>query len=874
MSDTTLRVQDPSLVVLVGVSGSGKSTFAATHFGLYETVSSDHCRGVVSNDPNDQSVTPEAFALLHAIVGARLQRNLLTVVDATNVQPHARKELVALARTHDVLPVAIVLDVGADVAAARNRERPDRTFGSHVVDRQQGQLRKSLRGLQREGFRTVHHLRSEAEIAGVVIERVPLLTDRRHERGPFDAIGDVHGCLPELLTLLDELGYVVERDAVGRPVDAVHPQRRRVIFLGDLVDRGPDSPGVLRLAMGMVRAGHALAVPGNHEDKLVRALAGRDVTVSHGLETTLAQLAGETAEFREEVAQFCRDLVSHAVLDGGALVVAHAGLKQSYHNRASGRVRAFALYGDTTGESDEYGLPVRYPWAQDYRGDAVVLYGHTPVPRAEWVNGTMCLDTGCVFGGALSALRYPEREVVSVPATAEHYAPARPFPTGGVGSSDGGASGRTGAARPADVLDLRDVTGVRVVDTALLGRVSVPEENAAGALEVMSRFALPPRALPYLPPTMSPVATSTLPGHLEHPDEAFASYARDGVGTVVCEEKHMGSRAVVLVCRDDGGTRFGLAPGSPGVAWTRTGRRLLQPDLEGELLTRLRDAVATAGVWDRLDGATWVLLDTEIVPWSLKADELIREQFAGVGAAAAAVVPAALAALDAAAARGVDVGGLRTAVAGRAENAERFRDAYRRYRWDVDGLDGVQLAPFQVLASGRTEADAAEPGVGGSTHETRPHPWHLEIADALVAADPVLIRPTRRLVVDLADEASRSAGVAWWEELTGTGGEGMVVKPLANLVLADRGGRPLQPGLKVRGREYLRIVYGPDYTDEANLARLRQRHLGRKRSLAQREYALGLESLARLVRGEPTWRVHQPVFAVLALESEPVDPRL
>lgn len=158
--------------------------------------------------------------------------------------------------------------------------------------------------------------------------------------------------------------------------------------------------------------------------------------------------------------------------------------------------------------------------------------------------------------------------------------------------------------------------------------------------------------------------------------------------------------------------------------------------------------------------------------------------------------------------------------------------------------------------------------------ETRPHPWHLEIADALVEADPVLIRPTRRLVVDLADEASRSAGVAWWEELTGAGGEGMVVKPLVNLVLAERGGRPLQPGLKVRGCEYLRLIYGPNYTDEVNLARLRERHLGRKRSLAQREYALGLEALARLVRGEPTWRVHQSVFAVLALESEPVDPRL
>ncbi|PWD51797.1 polynucleotide kinase-phosphatase [Serinibacter arcticus] len=867
---TALRVQDPSLVVLVGISGSGKSTFAATHFGPYETVSSDHCRGLVSNDPNDQSVTREAFALLNEIVGARLRRNLLTVVDATNVQPHARSELIALARAHDVLPVAIVIDVGESVAKERNAGRADRDLGPSVIPRQQAQLRKSLRGLQREGFRTVHHLRSAEEVAGVTIERVPLLTDRRSETGPFDAIGDVHGCLDELVTLLDRLGYAVVRDDAGRAVDAVHPQGRRAVFLGDLVDRGPDSPGVMRLAMGMVRAGHALAVPGNHEDKLVRALAGRKVTVSHGLETTLAQLAEEDEAFRRDVEEFARGLVSHAVLDGGALVVAHAGLRESYHNRASGRVRAFALYGDTTGESDEYGLPVRYPWAEDYRGSAVVLYGHTPTPSAEWVNNTMCLDTGCVFGGSLSALRYPEREVVSVPAARVYYEPARPFPTAEETVGGERAVGAD-AVRAPDVLDLADVMGTRVVDTALLGRVSVPEENAAGALEVMSRFAVAPRSLPYLPPTMSPVATSTLPGYLEHPEGAFAAYARDDVGQVVCEEKHMGSRAVVLVCREDGGTRFGLEDGSAGIAYTRTGRRLLAPALEAELLGRLRDAVTAAGLWDRFDGAQWLLLDTEIVPWSLKTEPLIREQYASVGAAASAVMPAAVAALEAAQARGVEVGELRERVVERAGNAERFRDAYRHYRWDVDGLDGVQLAPFQVLASGRAEVG---PDGDGATYETQPHSWHLDVADALVAVDPVLVRPTRRLVVDLADEASWEAATAWWEELTAGGGEGMVVKPLANLVVQDRGGRPVQPGLKVRGREYLRIIYGPDYTSEANLTRLRERHLGRKRSLAQREYALGLEALARLVRGEPTWRVHQPVFAVLALESEPLDPRL
>ena len=880
-----LRVPASSLVVLVGVSGSGKSTFAREHFGPYETVSSDVCRGLVSNDENDQAATRAAFEVLETIVSKRLEANLLTVVDATNVQREARGSLVALARAHDVLPVAIVLDVPEKVAVERNAARPDRGFGAHVVKRQRAALRSSLKTLQREGFRTVHVLRGEDEVAAARVVRTPLLTDRRDEHGPFDAIGDVHGCLDELVALLGVLGYAVVRDDAGRPVDAVHPEGRRAIFLGDLVDRGPDSPGVLRLAMGMVRAGHALAVPGNHEHKLVRALGGRDVKVSHGLETTLAQLAAEPEEFRREAEAFCRDLVSHLVLDDGRLVVAHAGLKESYQGRASGRVRSFALYGDTTGETDEFGLPVRYPWADDYRGRAMVLYGHTPTPEAEWVNGTMCLDTGCVFGGKLSALRYPEKEVVQVPAAREYYAPARPF-------LPDGATGPGSSARADDLLSVTDVLGRRGVETATHGRVTVGEEQAAGALEVMSRFAVDPRLLLHLPPTMSPVATSTLPGLLEHPDGAFAAYARDGVDRVVCEEKHMGSRAVLLVARDSGPggsrvvtERFGIE--APGAVHTRTGRSFLDGPTTELLLARVAAALDAAGTWDAL-GADWVLLDAEVLPWSLKADQLLRDQYASVGAAARAVMPAALAALAAAEARGVDVGELRRRTARRATDAELFVEAYRRYRWDTgavgdgggggaDPLHGVQVAPFQVLASG-TAGRPGSPEVTGATHADRDHLWHLGVADALVAADPALFRATRRVVVDLADEASRAEGTAWWEDLTAAGGEGMVVKPLANLVRRQgapgKGGGLVQPGLKVRGREYLRIIYGPEYTEERNLERLRERSLGRKRSLALREYALGLEALDRVARGEPTWRVHEPVFAVLALESEPVDPRL
>ena len=780
-----LHIPELSLVVLIGASGSGKTTFARRAFAPFEVIGSDYCRALVSGDENDQSASGDAFDVLHYIAGKRLDRGLLTVVDATNVSRESRAQLVQLARDHDVLPVAIVLDVPLEVALERNAARPDRDFGPGPVKRQAAMLRKSVRGLGREGFRTVHVLRSAEEVDEATVVRDRLLNDYSDQHGPFDIVGDVHGCLDELLALLDALGYDVRRDDDGRAVDAVHPEGRRLVFVGDLVDRGPSSVGVLRLAMGMTAAGHALAVPGNHEAKLVRALDGRNVQVAHGLERTLAELAEETPGFREEVREWCRGLVSHLVLDDRRLVVAHAGLKEAYHGRASGRVRSFALYGDTTGETDEYGLPVRYPWAEEYRGRATVVYGHTPTPVLEWVNNTLCLDTGCVFGGALSALRYPERETVQVPA---------------------------------------------------------------GALEVMSRFALHPRLVPYLPPTMSPVATSRRDGYLEHPEEAFSQFAEWGAGQVVCEEKHMGSRAVVYLTPDGGSV------------YTRTGRAFFGAQLTTELLERVRAAVREAGVDAEL-GTDRLLLDAELLPWSVKSQGLLREQYAPVGAAARLALPPAIEALAAAQARGLDVDELLGRTRSRLANARAYDAAWQRYVWPTEGLDGVQLAVFQVLAG----ADAG--------YADRDHLWHLGVADRLVAADPVLFRPTRRLLVDVEDPGSRAEGVAWWEALTGDGGEGMVVKPLANLVRRSKGKAP-QPGLKVRGREYLRIIYGPDYTEPGNLERLRQRNLSRKRSLALREYALGIEAVERLVAGEPLWRVHEAVFGVLALESEPVDPRL
>ena len=537
------------------------------------------------------------------------------------------------------------------------------------------------------------------------------------------------------------------------------------------------------------------------------------------------------------------------MLDGGRLVVAHAGMKAEYQGRTSGRVRSFALFGETTGETDEFGLPVRANWASDYRGAASVVYGHTPVPDAVWLNNTINIDTGCVFGGRLTALRWPERELVSVPARQTYAQPARPL------------------AKPASegddtLLRIEDALGKQVITTRLMSNVIVEADRAAAALEVMSRFALDPRWLIYLPPTMSPSETSSQPDYLEYPTEALAYYRSAGVARVVCEEKHMGSRAVLIVCRDPAVARkrFGVSEGEAlGACYTRTGRRFFDDDaLDRELLERVSAALGAAGFWERFE-TDWVCLDAELLPWSAKAQGLLREQYAPVATAAQAALDAAIAA----------TGAPRRVASRLARNLPTCGHSAR-----TPNATPPPIAPtagrrrgWRACASRRSTCSPARV----KTYLDRPHTWHMEELSRLAAVDPLFLATAYREVA-LDDPDACAAATDWWLELTGKGGEGMVVKPLD---FVARGAKELlQPAVKCRGREYLRIIYGPDYTEPEHLARLKKRGLGAKRALALREFALGVESLERFVAREPLWRTHQAVFGVLALESEPVDPRL
>ncbi|MCY2932358.1 MAG: polynucleotide kinase-phosphatase [Planctomycetota bacterium] len=865
-----ITVPTLSLVVLIGPSGSGKSTFARKHFLATEVLSSDACRGMVADDENEQSATKDAFAVLHFIAGKRLAAGRLTVIDATNVQPEARKPLVALAREYHCLPVAVVFDVPEKLCQERNRSRADRDFGPHVIRGQVSQMRRGLRGLPKEGFRHVFVLKSQEEVDAATVTRVPLWNDKRAEHGPFDVIGDVHGCGDELEALLQHLGYepgeLPESDPVWGSRVYRHPQGRKAVFLGDLVDRGPRILDTLRLVRNMVVTGAALCVPGNHDVKLVRKLSGKNVQITHGLAQSLAEFEALPEDVRQPMIsrarEFLDSLVSHYVLDEGKLVVAHAGMRQEMQGRGSGKVREFALYGETTGETDEFGLPVRYNWAAEYRGQAMVVYGHTPVPEPEWLNRTVNIDTGCVFGGKLTALRYPEKEFVSVAARATYCPPARPFLPEGQG-----APALSAQQIQDDLLDIDDVIGKRIIATRLRANVTIREANAMAALEVMSRFAANPKWLIYLPPTMSPCETSREEGFLEHPAEAFAYYRTAGAPEVVCQEKHMGSRAVVIVCRDGEAARqrFGVTGGEAGIVYTRTGRRFFDDAaLETGLLERVRQAMTAAGFWDEF-ASDWACLDCELMPWSAKAQELLKSQYAAVGAAARVSLPAAAAALTQAAGTretpsAQSLHDLADRFRRREESIAKYVAAYRQYCWPVESLDDLKLAPFHLLA---TE---------GAVHVGRDHVWHMDTLARLCRQDEGLLLATSCKVVNVTDPVSTGEGVTWWLELTGRGGEGMVVKP-RDFILRGRRGLE-QPAVKCRGREYLRIIYGPEYTAPEHLERLRHRGLAAKRSLALREFALGVESLERFVRREPLRRVHECVFGVLAMESEPVDPRL
>ncbi|MDF2577544.1 MAG: polynucleotide 3-phosphatase [Chlamydiales bacterium] len=850
------KIPEFCLVILMGISSAGKSSFAKKHFKDSEILSSDFYRAAVSDDENNLKASDDAFEILYFILRKRLANKKLTVIDATNLHEESRKKLLKIAQEYHCLSVLIVLKPSKEICIERNQKRTNRNLREVILDQQYSQLKNALRNLRNERYHANFFLDSLEEIEAFSFERHKLWVNLENEVGPFDIIGDIHGCFDELQSLLYKLGYSQINKHQFRP-----PAGRKLIFLGDLVDRGPGIVDVLQLVMNMVKVGDALCVPGNHEFKLLRKLQGKNVNLTHGLEQTMEQLAEYSKEFVEELIQFLDSLISHYILDGGKLVVAHAGLQEEYQGRSSGAVRSFAIFGQVTGEMDSDGLPVRLNWAEDYRGKALVVYGHTPVPEPLWLNNTLNIDTGCVFGGALTAFQYPENNFISIPANQVYVEPARPLKKENVIL----AQHKNNSIIAIDELLGNDI-GKKYIYTRLHHSVTLEKRHTIPALEAMSRFAIDPKWLIYLPPTMSPCDPSFNPDYLEYPEEALNYYESAGVQEVVCEEKHMGSRVIVIVCRSAEVVtrRFGVEHESAdciGICYTRNGRRFFKQSdpFEQELLQRLQNALTKANFWGQFQ-TDWFCFDCELVPWSAKAQQLIKDQYAAVGTSA--LHHSNYISNKLAEAMCIDpvFTALKQRYKERLQMCENYIKAYRNYCWPINSIDDIKLAPFHILA---TE---------GVVHNEQNHLWHMEKITKICEQDPAILRSTSYKVVNFNEPASKQEAIEWWLELTAKGGEGMVVKPLPFYLYKDN--KLLQPAIKCRGKEYLRIIYGMEYTREQQLKALKRRNSMGKRHLALQEFALGIEALDYFVSKRPLREIHAYVFAIMALESEPIDPRL
>ena len=853
----------------IGASGSGKSTFARAHFLPTEVVSSDFCRGLVADDENDQSATERRLrgAALH-----RRQAPRARPPDRRRRHQRAARGPPAAGRARPRAPRAAGRDRARHARAAlpraqRGAARP-RSFGPHVVRSQRRDLRRSLRGLRREGFRTSTCCPRPRRSTRPTIEREPLWNDRRDEHGPFDIIGDVHGCFDELVELLDALGY-----AVDAPTAAArsHPEGRTAIFLGDLVDRGPGTPG--RAAAGRCtwsRRGHALCVPGNHD---VQAAAQAARPQRAGRPTAWPRRwrssSASRPTFRAQVATFLDGLVSHYVLDGGKLVVAHAGLTRGDARPRLGRgARRSRCTARPPARPTSSACRCATTGPSDYRGAATVVYGHTPVPEAEWLNSTIYIDTGCVFGGALTALRYPSASWCRVPARARTTpSPIRPLAPARRAAADGAAARTTScststtcsasaSSRPACIGTRHRPRGERGRrargDEPLRGRPALAGLPAADDVAVRDQ--------------------SAQPGLLEHPAEAFAYYRRRGRRAGRLRgEAHGLARGRRRLPRRGGRARAASAsPTAPaGVIYTRTGRPFFDD-------ARARGGAARRACAPRIDARrpvgrarrpTGLVLDCELMPWSAKAQELLRSQYAAVGAAARA-------ALRAAARRAArrppraDRRGRRSPrtlrgarpMAPSATSTRTGATAGRSRR-----IDDLRLAPFHLLA---TE---------GAVH-ARPRPPLAHGDRSRGSAPPTgAAVPARRrtVAVDLADAGERGGrrrlvGGADRRRRRGHGRQAARLRRRSGrrgLVAAgDQVPRPRVPAHHLRARVHRARATSSACASAASAAkrvagpaRVRARHRGpgALRRAASRSAASTSAS-----------------SRVLALESEPVDPRL
>ncbi|WP_203248844.1 polynucleotide kinase-phosphatase [Sporosarcina beigongshangi] len=854
------------LVLLVGVSNSGKTTLLNKWIEeqkilASEVISSDAYRAIVgdkefiswSERPKDeadslvdeyQEISAEAFNMMDHVVAARCRLNKVTFIDATHLYQDDRKKYIALARKHNVPAIAIVMDVPQVTLLERDEQRSN-PRGKRRVKQQHQTFKREKRFIKKDGFASVYVTDGLEEIE-LLRRDNPLLIDSGHG---IDIVGDIHGCYDELITLLAKLGY--EKNDEGL---FVHPQGRVFLSLGDVMSRGPKSLQTMLFFQQHVEKGLAYMIDSNHGWKIARWLGGRKVTLHHGDEKVEAELqayeekygAEQTKAMKQSLEEFLLRAPSHYVLLKNGVqtaVCTHAGIRDEFIGKQSPEVQDFCRYGDTDG-STEQGKPVRKDWTIHHKGSALIIWGHDPKPQPLVINNTVNIDQGVVFGGKLTAYRYPEKEFVSVEALAD-YSEAIDNPL---------KEWKEKRLAPPNIGKF--INGY-TVQTKQLGEVKVHQDIVKPAIDTVSHFAVPIEQLLYIPPTMSPTpVTSSHPGYLEHPKEAVDYYRSHGIYTMIAEKKHMGSRAVLLLFKDVDSAKKAIGSRTLGVIYSRTGRRFFDKITEAEIVLKLNEELVSKGYFEKYE-TDYVLLDAEIMPWNLKAKELISEQYAHVAENAILDRSKLKEKLEVVATGDKNLARWLVEMTDKIDNSKVFKEVFQKYCWDTDGVKAIQIAPFHVLAH------------SNKTFFDKSHMWHMDMNKEF-AVDSSFFVSTEFKVI--SDEASELEVITWWEEMTAEGHEGIVIKP--EFFIGTQNGKLVQPAIKVRGRKYLTIIYGMDYLAPANLGRLKKRNTSKKQKLALKEFALGIEGIRRFVDGESIERVHECVLATLALESDPVDPRL
>ncbi|WP_214842457.1 polynucleotide kinase-phosphatase [Exiguobacterium sp. s150] len=864
-----MHIQLPyaGIVLLIGPSNSGKSTWLNQLIEIEiirpsEVVSSDDYRKLVGDvehidwkgHPPDeadslfetyQDISTEAFALMTLLIEARARLNKLTIIDATHLYASDRKKYIELAhRLHQPI-YALVLDIAQPILLERDRLR-DFPRGGRRVKQQVQVFNREKRTIKREGFNQIHVI---SDVSQVNVERENMNPLHLSSERGIDVIGDIHGCFDEFLELLERLGY--------RPNDEglyVHPEGRVFLSLGDIMSRGPKSLETIEFFIRHVEADIAHMIDSNHGWKVFRWLEGRNVTMKHGDELFVEELqmyekqkgSDATETLKSSMKRLLKHAPSHYVLtkqDIPTAVCVHAGIRDEFIGKTSRDISDFCRYGDNEG-FDEAGKPIRKDWTVQHKSKTLIIWGHDPRPRPLRLNHTINIDQGVVFGGRLTAFRYPEQTIVQVEAK-QDYAQVDDNPL------------VTLEAKRLDPPNIGKLMNGYTVDTEAFGEIRVSKETALPSIDLVSHHTVPLEELVYIPPTMSPTPKpSEEEDYLEHPNEAIAYYREHGITRLIAEKKHMGSRAILLLFKNEDAAEKAIGRRTKGIIYTRSGRKFFEREQEHEIVSRLHQSLTTHDYFTTYQ-TDFVLLDAEILPWNLKARELIRNQYAHVAEQALLDRKQLQQTLESAVDHVEGIQDWFTEVNQKLEQAETFKQAFQTYCWDVEEIDSIQIAPFHVLAHSE------------ETFFNQSHEWHMSMNQKLAEMDDLFLATDYKII---EDTDSANDVIEWWKTMTEDGHEGIVIKPERFMTKVD--GKLIQPAIKVRGRKYLSIIYGMDYLEPDNLKRLKKRNVSKKQKLALREFALGMEGIKRFVHRESLERYHECVLATLAMEAEPVDPRL